>query len=37
MYAQKISASKFVELSLGVVLWKIYSYFTNTPYFLKLQ
>jgi len=39
MYAQEISASRFVELCLGVVVSETSSYFTHThthtPYFLK--
>jgi len=35
MYAQEISASKFVELCIGVVVSEKSFYFTHTPYFLK--
>jgi len=35
MYAQEISASRFVELGLGMVVSETSSYFTRTPYFLK--
>jgi hypothetical protein len=35
MYAQEISASRLVEMCLGVVVSEISHYFTHIPYFLK--
>jgi len=35
MYAQEISASRFVKLCLGMVVSETSSYFTNTSYFLN--
>ena len=35
MYVQEISASKFVDLCLGVTVSEKSSYFTHSPYFLK--
>ena len=34
-YAQEITASRFVELCLGVTVSEKSSYFTHSPYFLK--
>ena len=35
MYAQEISASRFVKLCLGMVVSETSSYFTHTSYFLN--